>query len=79
MTRAQAETVCLLHAVGADGCPTSEVATRLGLSRGLANAGNRAAQRLLDLGLLELEDATYRRTPAGTKYIGDSLSALRSA
>ena len=75
-SRAEVETLCLLHAVGPAGCPTSDLAGRLGLSTGLRSAVEAAAQTLEGSGWLTIEDGQITRTTAGERHLAERLTAF---
>lgn len=60
--RAEIERLCLLHAVGPLGCTPEELPRRLGLSSGLVGALTEAAEDMVDLGLMVLDEDRFRVT-----------------
>lgn len=65
LSRAGIETLCVLHAVGEDGCPASELAARLGLSPTIAPEIAAGMDSLVRSGLLDLEEGLFTLTEAG--------------
>ena len=76
-SRAEIEGLCILHAVGPDGCPESDLAGRLGLSPALAGAAIRSIGSLVDAGWLAQEDNRISLTGAGRAWLEERLSQLR--
>ena len=76
LSRGEVETLCILSVVGVDGCPTHELAPRLGLSRSLAVGIAHGMAPLVGSGLLlQLEDMFYV-SDAGAALLRGRLRAL---
>lgn len=65
LSRGDIETLCVLHAVGAGGCPAGDLAERLGLSASIAPEIAAGMDSLVNSGLLNLEDGHFSLTDAG--------------
>ena len=65
LSRGDIETLCVLHAVGEQGCPAGDLAERLGLSSTIASEIAAGMDSLASSGLLELEDERFSLTAAG--------------
>lgn len=77
ISRAEAETLCILHVVGQRGCPAAELAGRLGLSPTLSAAVSGAAEPLVTSGLLLRSDAdVLSLTEAGAERLARALDGL---
>jgi predicted transcriptional regulator len=66
----------MLHAVGAHGCRSDDLATRLGLSRELAPAVAEAAGALITKDLLAEEGGRISLTDAGSAWMVARLAEL---
>jgi hypothetical protein len=71
-TRAEIETLCMLHAVG-DGCCVEELAKRVGLTGDLACVVTEAIEPLFQSGWLVDLDGVLRVTDAGSQHLRSSL------
>lgn len=76
LSRAEIETLCVLHAVGRSGCPAGQLADRLGLSVSLASVVAGAMQGLILDGLLERVDERFFLTVRGRELLTMRLAAL---
>lgn len=75
-SRAEIESLCILEAVGPDGCTSTQLAERLGLSPALADAVAEAAADLEASGWLSLEEERICRTDEGQAHLQARLQAL---
>lgn len=70
-SREEIESMCIVHAVGADGCSSDGLAERLGLSREHGMFLEQAIGPLVARGLLELRDGRVWSTEAGRKWLDE--------
>lgn len=75
-SRAEIETLYILHAVGEQGCRADDLAARLGLSSKLAAAVVAGVEPLFRSGWLMVEDDLLRVTTAGHEHLHRRLEAL---
>jgi DNA-binding IclR family transcriptional regulator len=76
VTRGEIENLCILHAVGDQGCPLGELPERLGLSPTLVVAVAESLTGLLGMGWLTREDETVTQTEEGRAWLGRRLLEL---
>jgi hypothetical protein len=76
LSRDEIETLCILHAVGPDGCSVAELPVRLGISPTLAAHVVLAAAPLVDRGWLAREGDRMAPTEAGRERLTLRLSEL---
>jgi len=76
LSREEIETLCVLSAIGEEGCPIGDLATRLGLSRTLAGAVADGMRALVDQGLLACEDDQFFLTEEGVDMLETRLAEL---
>ena len=73
LSRAEIETLCVLHAVGS-GCSMEELTARLGFSRNLASIVGDAVHALTETANLAVDDeGLVELTVAGRGYLRDRL------
>lgn len=65
LSRGDIETLIVLHVVGDDGCPVSELAARLGLSDTIAAEISTGMESLVTSGLLAVEEGCFHLTETG--------------
>ena len=63
--RSEIESLCMLHAIGRDGCELSELPEKLGLSPALAEPVAAAVQPLITDGLVDVAGAQVELTVEG--------------
>ena len=73
LSRGEVELLCTLHAVGANGCPASALAGRLGLSDSLAEAVAQGMDPLVASGLLARTGDRFDLTAAGRTVLATRL------
>jgi hypothetical protein len=73
LSRAEIETLCLLRAVGPDGCAPDQLPPRLGLSGMLEDALSTATRPLIDTGLLAIDNDRIVLTPRGADFLASAL------
>lgn len=76
LPRGVAEQICLLHAIGHDGCPADRLAPRLGLSPTLAPAVASVTTSLAAMGLVEADGARIVVTGDGWRWYAEWLEAV---
>jgi predicted transcriptional regulator len=76
-SREEIECLCILHAVGVAGCPTGELASRLGLSPSLSSSVAEGAEPLIRRGWLDRADDRFSLTEAGHTWLTERLSDLK--
>ena len=69
LSRADVETLCLLHAVGRDGARAATVTDRLGLSPAATGAVTSALCKLIALELVDLDADWFRLSPEGARRL----------
>jgi hypothetical protein len=75
-SREEIEYLCLVHAVGPDGCATPKLAQRLGLSPELSQCIDEAVVVLLQDGRLESSCDSLTVTAAGREWLQRRLAEL---
>ncbi len=65
LSRSEIESLCMLHAIGRDGCELSELPEKLGLSPALAEPVAAAVQPLITDGLVDVAGAQVELTVEG--------------
>jgi len=78
-SRAEIETLCVLHAVGELGCRVGELPARLGLSSSLTATIKAAIEPLVAAGWLKVEDDLITATAAGAEHLRRRLAELGAA
>ena len=73
-SREEIETLCVLHAVGADGCWTGDLAERLGLSPSLAALVAGGMDPLIRKGWLEERNGRFVVTDVGQEWLSQRLA-----
>lgn len=73
-SRGDAETACLLHALGTDGCSVARLAARLGLDGSHAPALANCVRSLADRGWVRHEDDHVSLSDAGRDWMHALLS-----
>ncbi|HMR75543.1 MAG TPA: hypothetical protein PKD61_10530, partial [Polyangiaceae bacterium] len=68
-SRAEIESLCIVHAIGQTGCTLGNLPARLGLCPTLAPAMKEAVAPLVAAGHVELRDDTVCATPAGWVWL----------
>jgi hypothetical protein len=76
LSRAEIETLCVLHAVGPSGCWVGDLTARLGLSASLALVVAQGMERIVFSGLLERDEEWFRLTRPGREMLGKRLAEL---
>lgn len=75
-SRAEIETLCILHAIGRHGCPANELVTRLGLSPTLGPVVAGCIGPLVDAGWLATKGLEVSVTDAGHRRLRERLAEL---
>jgi len=75
-SREEIESLCILDAVGDDGCEAGELAARLGLSPTIAYAVAEGAAPLIGAGLLERRGDRFTLTDSGYAWLRERLTEL---
>jgi len=73
LSRAEAETLIVLHAVGTTGCALGDIALRLGLSPTLQDAIAACLNPMVSGGLLEVTEQFVFLTPSGEAHLSRRL------
>jgi hypothetical protein len=74
LSRAEVETLCLLKAVGPEGCPPDQLPARLGLSPMLVDALSTATRPLIDTGLLAIDSGRIVLTSRGADLLASAFA-----
>ncbi len=76
-SREEIETLCILYAVGTNGCNERELVTRLGLSHTLTSAVIESIQPLLVANRVVLDEGRIACTDAGHQWLRERLAKHR--
>lgn len=76
LSRGEVESLCILNAVGSEGCAPLALAGRLGLSETVADAVARSTETLVLRGWLAEEDDRLSLTEAGRAALTTRLAEL---
>lgn len=76
VTREEIENLCILHAIGDQGCPLGDLPARLGLSPTLVSAVTESLTGLLGTGWIRREDDTLTQTEKGREWLTRRLLEL---
>ncbi len=79
LTRAEVEILCILEAVGVEGCTATELPARLGLSPALARAVGSAVETLVAEGVLSVEGGRVQLTQPGEALLTAQLQVAVTA
>lgn len=77
--RAEIEALCLLHAIGDEGCELGPLAVRIGFGASHAGTVGTAVAALSKDGYTALDGLRATRTEAGTRWLRARLAALLPA
>lgn len=75
-SRQEIEALCILHAIGDDGCEAHALAGRLGFPNTLANTISLGASSLVEQGLVCVEAARFSRSDKGARWLRERLAEL---
>jgi hypothetical protein len=75
-SRAEAETLIVLNAIGTKGCALGDIALRLGLSSTLADVIAGSLHPLVSGGLLVVDGQMVCLTPFGREHLSQRLADL---
>ncbi len=76
VTREEIENLCIVHAIGDQGCPLGDLPARLGLSPSLAAAVTESLTGLIGMGWIRRADETLTRTEEGRAWLRRRLLEL---
>jgi len=77
-SRAEIESLCIVHVVSAKARSFVELAKSLGLSSDLAGVMEEAVSPLVEAGRLEVVDGEVRATELGRNWLRNRLSELKA-
>lgn len=77
-SRAEAEMLCMMLALGDEACTLLGLTSRLGLTEAHAAAVEEAYRALVSLRCVELRDARFAATRAGLEWLASRMRELRS-
>jgi len=73
--RGEIECLCIMQAIGRDGCTLLELAARLGLADALTEAVSETVSPLFQQGRIEMREDRLRLTEAGQSCMHERLAA----